>query len=1002
MSNVNGFRSHVRRLGAAYAVLFVSLALTFTACALLQNNLRHRQSERFKATAQVVFESTENSVGFFLKLMEGVRGLFVQRIPEPEEVRAYFKSIDISDLERHSALEGVGLIWRVTPQNQQQFLDYFHQRKMTNVTVSWGSTPGEHFPIVDLESNYDGTDSVVGWDVGSDKVRGEALRRARETGQPALTPKLRIFSPNGKAVTEGFILYIPIFDGGAIPATGPERERKLLGFIFGSFDAKKFFEGVMHNRESILDVEVFDGPVEFKNLLYDHDGVCQAGAANQPPLRGNIQGDIFGRTWTFHFMEAPGLWSPAERALPMLLLGGGVLMSFCFFGLVCSQAHGRKVAEGLNERLRQSKQELETTLANKAKAEESLTRREKQYRDLVETSDDLIWAVDTEGCWTFVNQQAVRRIYGYEPGEMLGRPFTDFETLHQAARDMTAFQRIKDGEPAFNYITQHLRKDGAPVWLSFNAIVVRDEKGKVLGTTGTARDITAQRKTEQRLQDSELLYQSLVETLPQCIFRKDKEGRFTFANSAFCELLHLELPEVLGRTDLDLYPPELARKYSEDDGRVMDSGTPFEGVDSYKDWEGRLRHMQVVKNPLYDARGELVGIQGIFWDITDKMKMEGELVKSSKLESIGLLAGGIAHDFNNILTAILGNISLLRYTGSLPQEANLRLEDVQKACLRARGLTQQLLTFAKGGAPIKQSASIVEIIRDSSEFALRGSNVRAEYSFASGLPRVEVDASQISQVIQNLVINANQAMPNGGTIEINGIERVIGPESDLPLNPGHYVLISVRDHGTGIPPDLLPKIFDPYFTTKPTGTGLGLATAYSVLRRHDGVITVESKVGEGTVFRIYLPASVRGPIPAAPARASQNLLRGSGRILAMDDEPAIRTLVSVVLRQFGYEVQTVENGTEAIDKYSEALKTDTPYDAVIMDLTIPGGMGGREAIRELLRIDPNVRAIVSSGYSSDPVMSDYRSFGFSGIVAKPYRMEDLGRVVQEVLREGKG
>jgi CheY-like chemotaxis protein len=366
-----------------------------------------------------------------------------------------------------------------------------------------------------------------------------------------------------------------------------------------------------------------------------------------------------------------------------------------------------------------------------------------------------------------------------------------------------------------------------------------------------------------------------------------------------------------------------------------------------------------------------------------------------------VLAGGIAHDFNNMLTAVLGNISFAKHFAD-PENTKLlrRLGEAEKASLRARDLTQQLLTFSRGGAPIKETVSLVELLKGTSEFALSGSNVVCEFSILDDLWPVDADQGQISQVIENLIINANQAMPDGGTVHVRAENITVGTRDILPLNKGQYVKVSVTDHGLGIPKDHLSKLFDPYFTTKQEGSGLGLATTYSIIKKHGGYIIADSELGAGTTVNFYLPASEK-PVPAKEGE-EERLPVGEGKVLVMDDEDSVREVAGDILAQMGYEVAFAKDGAEAIERYKKANETGRPFDAVIMDLTVPGGMGGREALQVLLAIDPEVKAIVSSGYSKDPVMAEFRKHGFKGVVAKPYRIQELGRALHDVLKGTAG
>ena len=399
--------------------------------------------------------------------------------------------------------------------------------------------------------------------------------------------------------------------------------------------------------------------------------------------------------------------------------------------------------------------------------------------------------------------------------------------------------------------------------------------------------------------------------------------------------------------------------------------------------------------PIRDKESRIIGVVLVFRDTTEKRRMEEELIKVEKLESVGVLAGGLAHDFNNLLTAILGNISMAKMYLGDGNKAFARLTEAESASKRASELTYQLLTFSRGGAPIRKTASLGDLVRESARFTLSGTSVAAEYSIGDDIWSVEIDPGQISQVFSNLIINAVQAMPSGGTIIFTAKNVIVGADDVPTLKGGQYVQISIEDRGIGIPEEILPRIFDPYFTTKQTGSGLGLASVYSIIKKHDGHITVESKPGQGTTFRIYLQAS-RG-IPAARTMQQGPITEGIGKVLVMDDEKIVRDICGEMLRSLGYVSDFAINGAEAVKMYQQALRKGEPYHAVIMDLTIPGGMGGREAIRELHGLDPDVRAIVSSGYSNDPIMAGYKEYGFRGVIIKPYSIDLFSKTLREVL-----
>jgi CheY-like chemotaxis protein len=381
--------------------------------------------------------------------------------------------------------------------------------------------------------------------------------------------------------------------------------------------------------------------------------------------------------------------------------------------------------------------------------------------------------------------------------------------------------------------------------------------------------------------------------------------------------------------------------------------------------------------------------------------MQEELQKAEKLESLGTLAGGIAHDFNNALMAILGNISFVKSEVERGGDLFESLAEAENAVFRAKDLTAQLLTFSKGGSPIKKTGSLTGLIRDSVRYSLKKADVQSNFSIAEDLWPVEFDQAQIDQVIRNVATNAEQAMPDGGIVEVSA-ENVTLPgqsESGLPLFPGRYVKISIKDEGKGIPEDSISRIFDPFFTTKTKGSGLGLSVAYSIMNSHNGYIRALSQVGKGATFEIYLPAAgaVTGPEEAGPL--PDVTFRGS--VLIMDDEEGVLHAAGSLFKRLGMVVQTARDGVGAIELYQQAKLEGHPFDLVIMDLTIPGGMGGKEAIVKLLELDPSARAVVSSGYSNDPIMSDYSAYGFKGVLAKPYKIEQVIELLEKILPEAK-
>jgi PAS domain S-box-containing protein len=505
---------------------------------------------------------------------------------------------------------------------------------------------------------------------------------------------------------------------------------------------------------------------------------------------------------------------------------------------------------------------------------------------------------------------------------------------------------------------------------------------------------------EAALRESEAKYRQLVEVGPAGIYELDLTTfNFLSVNDVMCEYMGYTKEEFLGMKVWDVLTEESLKKNLERYDKML-RGESVPDIAEYEIITKDGREICILVNSSIEYENDIpVKATTVCQNITERKLLEQEILKAQKLESLGVLAGGIAHDFNNFLSGIMGNISLGKLGAGQGEDITESLDEALRVASRASALTRQLLVFSKGGAPVKKTASISEVLRDSTIFALRGSKVKCEFSIAEDLWPVRVDLGQFSQVIHNLALNAVQAMPQGGTIRLFANNADLKAQSGLPLESGKYAEISLQDEGLGIPREHLAKVFDPYFTTKHKGSGLGLTMTYSTIHAHDGHIAVESEMGKGTTFRIYMPASHEEMVESEDREVQ--LMMGSGKILVMDDDEAIREVTEKILIELGYEVGSASDGAETIALYRDAAQSGQPFDAVIMDLTIPGGMGGKEAIQQLLKFDPKVSAIVSSGYSNDPIMAEYEKYGFRGVATKPYRIEKLSWVLHDVLTEVK-
>lgn len=610
---------------------------------------------------------------------------------------------------------------------------------------------------------------------------------------------------------------------------------------------------------------------------------------------------------------------------------------------------------------------------------ETLNLYEHFYRALLGNFPFAAWMKDKEGRYLAANVNLAKYLGVASPEQLLGKTIHDF--FRPEVADVIAGE-VQDALTSGHTI--HTEKkftvNDGDRWfdIHLSPITVDDQ---LVGTVGCAWDITERKLIEKAFAESEERYRRVVEVSPEAIFIHC-EGRFVFLNMAAAKLLGAEKPEELyGQRALDFVHPDLRDKVAQ---RIENAWLRHDNPlieEKLVRLDGSTVLVEMVS--VYFTYKGKDSVLAIARDISERRRMQDELVKTQKLESLGVLAGGIAHDFNNILTGILGNLSLIRMQLNDPDSVSRSLERCEMATLRASELTQQLLTFAHGGDPVRRIINPEPLIRESVSFALRGSNIRHELVIEENLWCIEADAGQITQVLSNLLINSMQAMPDGGVIRITSANKILEPdrESDLPC--GNYIEIVVEDQGNGISPENLPKIFDPFFTTKQKGNGLGLASVYSIVKRHGGAVGVSSTVGVGSCFVIHLPA-VPGERSNARTSVKEEVGSGKGKILIMDDEEIIRQLTTEILELAGFQVESCADGKVAVDMYRNSYVNSSPYDVVIMDLTVPGGMGGKDAAGHILEIDPDAVLIVSSGYSNDPVIANFRQFGFKGAVVKPF------------------
>ncbi|MFL6540179.1 MAG: PAS domain S-box protein, partial [Chthoniobacterales bacterium] len=639
---------------------------------------------------------------------------------------------------------------------------------------------------------------------------------------------------------------------------------------------------------------------------------------------------------------------------------------------------------------------------------------ETRIKSIIDNILDGMITVDETGIICSMNP-AAEKMFGCINNEMVGHNFTKlvprtFASEVDVEPKPCAWQDLAKRTGGTTLALGRTRRHATfPVEISLSEMLV---DGKLLYVS-MIRDVTERKRFEQEIAAEKESLAVTLRSIEDGVITTDVQGKVIMINTAGETMTGWSAKDAIGQplkavfsTVVDLSSQARANQRSGYRNEAQSILLTTQENATLKSRDGAERVIEQVASPIRDNKNEVAGVVLVFRDITERQRMEAERRKADAIEQLGLVAGGIAHDFNNLLTAIIGNISLASLLLPPQSEMTTRLNDAKNASMRARDLAQQLLTFARGGAPIKQTASISKLVQDTVSFSLRGAQSRSEFTFGDSLWPAEIDSGQISQVISNLVVNADQAMPNGGTLRVTCENFEYDPSTCavIPdLLPGDYIRIAIRDEGVGIPEDYLKRIFDPYFTTKAKGNGLGLATTYSIMKNHNGLITVESQVHFGATFTLYLPALRDQAIEVeqAPASTITPVIEGSGRVLIVDDEETIRDLVDFTLSHIGYTVMGAETALDGVNLYREKLETGERFDCVILDLTLPGGMGGKEALKRLIEIDPTVTAVVSSGYAMDDTMSRFQDYGFRGVIAKPYEAAELGRVIHEVIEANR-
>ncbi|MGD0886477.1 MAG: PAS domain S-box protein [Thermodesulfovibrionales bacterium] len=646
-------------------------------------------------------------------------------------------------------------------------------------------------------------------------------------------------------------------------------------------------------------------------------------------------------------------------------------------------------------------------ITERKKVQEALRESEERLRQAIRVSESGIFDHDHLTNAIYWSPQQ-RKIYGWDPEETVTlQKFLDCVYPEDRERIAVAvgWAHAPAGVGLFDVEHRIIRRDGTIRWVTTRSQTFFDGEGSArrkVRTIGAVLDITERKEAEETLRGSEKFIRNVLNTVDEGFTVIDPDYRILTANNSYCDQAFLPRDDVIGRHCYEILHKTGQPCYEEGEEcavrQVFATGRPHSAVHKHQDRNGQVLHVETKAFPLKDIAGRVISVIETINNITEKHLLEEERLKVQKLESIGTLAGGIAHDFNNLLQGVFGYISLARMSLDRPEQVRVMLEQAEEALHLSVNLTTQLLTFSKGGKPVRKVIWLQTTIENSVKFALSGSHTDHLLDIATELWPVEADEGQLAQVIQNIVLNAHEAMEGRGTVRVSARNVNFARETNPGLpDGGRFVGVDIQDSGIGIPEQNLAKIFDPYFTTKQRGSGLGLATSYSIIKNHGGVIEVKSEVNRGSTFSVYLPATEHTEAAASATPTPESTKKG--RVLVMDDQEVVLNVAKKMIVALGHEVESASDGEEAVEVFRHAMEAGNPFDLVILDVTVKRGMGGEEAIGKLREIDPEVVAVVSSGYESNRVVADHRAYGFAASLNKPYMIDSLRDCLDKLLKQ---
>jgi PAS domain S-box-containing protein len=951
------------------AVFLVSSALLLSWWQALTAAQGRAMQEHFEVDVRRIetriaerFESYEN-------MLRGVAGLFnASDEVTRKDFRRYVETVQAGTA--YDELQATAFFPRIPSEGLDAHERSVREEGFPDYRVQPEGVREQYTSILFIEPFTGKNLRAFGNDPFTEPTRRAAMEQARDRGQVATTRRVTLAQETGGDVQPGVIIVLPVYAGGNDPGSESARRAALTGWVATSLRMNDAMRRIVGRDLERIRLQVFEGSgTDAGSLLFDSQPEGKA----EPRLLFSMPLSVGHLDWTLRFTAGERYVAGIRQRPPFVELGAMTLIAFLLTGLSAAAVQSfraRKRAEDLSRSLEES---------------------EARWRNTFERAPVGIFTVDAGDRFLQVNRRCCE-ITGYTPDELARMRRPDIVNPEDLAVDASVARKVRDREVDVGTLERRgLRKDGTNFWAEVTYTLEPAAAGTPAGMIGVLEDVTDRHEAEAKFR--EIAERALVGILIV------QDQRIVYANTQLAELAGVSAEDFVGK------PADWAREriHPEDlpGVRAAAAAASAEVAGTLRPISYRVvipsgfRKVEQLARPIQHLGRPAMLVTLL--DVTDRERTEEELRKAQRLESLALVAGGLAHDFNNLLTAVFGQVELARGHVEAGSPAVPELEVALSALARARDLTRQLLTFATGGAPERTVLRIPRLLEDAARLGLGGSSLRARFELEDELPAVEADEGQMSQLWNNLLVNARQATAGAGEIVVRSRRRTLR-EGEIPtLAPGGYVEVSIEDAGHGIPPEVLPRVFDPFFTTRAAGTGLGLATSYSIARRHGGHIGIASRPGEGTTVTVLLPAARGAPEVDVPAPGPQGAkLPRTLRVLLMDDEPLVLRVGVKHLGRLGHQVETAVTGEEAVEKFRRHRAEGRPFDLVILDLTVTGGMGGAQAVQRMQEIDPEVVAVACSGYFDAEVMSSPGQFGFAGVLPKPYLAADLEKVLAAV------